>query len=44
MPGTVIGLLLSGRVARFLDRGYTRTAVLTLSALAAIAALIRAAL
>ncbi len=44
VPGTVIGLLLSSRVARFLDRGYTRTAVLTLSALAAIAALIRAAL
>ncbi len=27
VPGTAIGLLLSGRLARFLDRGYTRTAV-----------------
>ncbi len=44
VPGTAIGLLLSGRVARFLDRGYTRTAVLSLSALAAVAALVRAAL
>ena len=44
VPGTVIGLLLSGRLARFLDRGYTRTAVLTLSALAAVAALVRVAL
>ena len=44
VPGTVIGLLLSGRVARFLDRGYTRPAVLALSATAAVAALVRAAL
>ncbi len=44
VPGTLIGFLLSGRVARFLDGGYTRPAVLALSALAGVAALVRAAL
>ena len=44
IPGTAIGLLLSGRLARYLDRGYTRPAVLTLSAIAAVAALVRVAL
>ena len=36
IPGTVIGYLLSHRAAAFLDAGYTRTAVLALSALAAV--------
>jgi hypothetical protein len=44
IPGTAIGLLLSGRVARYLDRGYTRPAVLILSAIAAVAALVRVTL
>jgi uncharacterized membrane protein YfcA len=34
LPGTAIGYLLSRRVARVLDRGHTRRAVLTLSAIA----------
>lgn len=44
VPGTVAGLALSGRLARVLDRGYTRPAVLTLSAVAAVAALLRVTL
>jgi uncharacterized protein len=36
IPGTVIGYLLSHRAAKFLDAGYTRTAVLVVSALAAV--------
>ena len=36
IPGTVFGYLLSHRAAAFLDTGYTRTAVLAVSALAAV--------
>jgi hypothetical protein len=36
IPGTVLGYLLSSRAAAFLDAGYTRTAVLAVSALAAV--------
>jgi uncharacterized protein len=36
IPGTVLGYLLSHRAAAFLDAGYTRTAVLAVSALAAL--------
>jgi uncharacterized membrane protein YfcA len=36
IPGTVFGYLLSNRAAAFLDAGYTRTAVLAVSALAAV--------
>jgi uncharacterized protein len=36
IPGTVIGYFLSHRAAKFLDAGYTRTAVLAVSALAAV--------
>jgi hypothetical protein len=35
IPGTVLGYLLSRRAALYLDTGYTRTAVLAVSALAA---------
>ena len=36
IPGTVVGFLLSRRAAAYLDDGYTRTAVLAVSALAAV--------
>ena len=36
IPGTVLGYLLSHRAATYLDAGYTRTAVLAVSALAAV--------
>lgn len=36
IPGTVLGYLLSHRAAAYLDAGYTRTAVLVVSALAAV--------
>jgi uncharacterized membrane protein YfcA len=36
IPGTVLGYLLSHRAAAFLDAGYTRMAVLAVSALAAV--------
>jgi uncharacterized membrane protein YfcA len=36
IPGTVLGYLVSYRAAAFLDTGHTRTAVLALSALAAV--------
>lgn len=39
LPGIVVGFWLSGHVRGILDRGYTRSAVLVLSALAAMAAL-----
>ena len=35
------GLALSGRLARWVDRGYTRASVLTVSALAALIAILR---
>ena len=34
LPGTAVGFLLSRRVARVLDRGYTRRGMLALSAIA----------
>ena len=39
IPGTVIGYLMSRRAAAYLDAGYTRTAVLTVSMLAAVSVL-----
>ena len=36
LPGVVVGFLLSAPLARFLDRGYTRIAILSVSAVAAI--------
>jgi len=39
IPGTVIGYLMSRRAAAYLDRGYTRIAVLTVSMLAAVGVL-----
>lgn len=41
LPGVVAGFLVSGRVARTLDRGRTRTAVLSAAAMAGAVALIR---
>ncbi|MBN1408173.1 MAG: sulfite exporter TauE/SafE family protein [Calditrichaceae bacterium] len=41
MPGIVIGFLISSRTKKYLDRGYIRTAVLTVSALAAVILVIR---
>jgi uncharacterized membrane protein YfcA len=40
IPGTVLGYLLSHRAAAFLDAGYTRTAVLAVSALAAVSVIV----
>lgn len=37
LPGTAVGYLLSRRIAPILDRGYTRAAVLTVSALMGVA-------
>jgi len=42
LPGTLIGFMLSGRVAAFLDRGYTRIAVLMLATSAAIGIIVTA--
>jgi len=42
LPGTLLGYLLSGRVAAFLDRGYTQGAVLLLATGAAIGILVTA--
>jgi uncharacterized membrane protein YfcA len=36
LPGIVLGFLLSGPLSRYLDRGYTRAAILSFSAAAAI--------
>lgn len=44
IPGTVLGFLLSRRAAAYLDAGYTRTAVLAVSMLAAISVMITALL
>lgn len=41
VPGVVLGFLLSGPLARFLDGGYTRLAVLGVSTLAALALVVR---
>jgi uncharacterized membrane protein YfcA len=40
IPGTVLGYFLSHPAAAYLDRGYTRTAVLVLSALAAVTVIV----
>ena len=42
VPGQVFGYLVSGRLVRFLDRGYTRPALLVISVAAALSLLIRA--
>jgi uncharacterized membrane protein YfcA len=42
LPGTLIGFMLSGRVAAFLDRGYTRVAVLIMATSAAIGIIVTA--
>ncbi len=44
IPGTVLGFLLSRRAATYLDAGYTRTAVLAVSMLAAISVMLTALL
>ena len=36
LPGVVVGFLLSAPLVRFLDRGYTRVAILSVSAVAAV--------
>jgi uncharacterized membrane protein YfcA len=41
MPGYMLGYLLAAPLARILDRGYSRLAVLTLSSVSAVALLIR---
>ena len=41
LPGILLGFWISGRMARILDRGYTRVAVLATAALAALAAVLR---
>lgn len=40
IPGTVLGYFLSGPAAAYLDGGYTRTAVLTVSALTAVSVIV----
>jgi uncharacterized membrane protein YfcA len=40
-PGILLGFYISSRTKKYLDRGYIRTAVLTVSALAAIVLIIR---
>ncbi len=44
LPGIVLGFVLSKPLARFLDRGYTRIAILTVSSLAAILLIVQQAL
>ena len=44
VPATVAGFAVSGRLTRFLDRGLTRLAVLSVSGASAVAVLLRAAL
>lgn len=41
LPGMLLGFVLSGPVTRHLDRGHTRTAVLVLSATAAVAVIVK---
>jgi uncharacterized membrane protein YfcA len=41
LPGVVLGFLLSKPLTRFLDRGYTRIAILSLSAVAAVLLIIQ---
>ena len=40
IPGTILGFLMSRRAAAYLDTGYTRTAVLAVSALTAISVIV----
>ena len=40
LPGTVAGFAASGRLAYYLDRGYTRTAILSLSGLAGLSMIV----
>ncbi len=42
VPGQLLGYLVSGRLARVLDRGYSRPVLLTVSAAAALSLLVRA--
>ena len=42
LPGVLVGFLVSRRAAHFLDRGYTRPAILTISALSSILVILRA--
>lgn len=42
VPGQLVGYLVSGRLARVLDRGYSRPVLLTISVAAALSLLIRA--
>ena len=44
MPGAVVGFVISRRIAPLLDRGYTRTAILAVSAIAALSAIVQALL
>jgi uncharacterized membrane protein YfcA len=41
LPGVMLGYLFSGRIAPILDRGYTRPALLTVSALAGLSVIVR---
>jgi uncharacterized membrane protein YfcA len=41
LPGILVGFWISGRTARILDRGYSRTVVLALSSAAAVAVILR---
>ena len=41
LPGVVVGFVLSRRTLTFLDRGYTRTAVLAVSAVSGVALILR---
>jgi uncharacterized membrane protein YfcA len=43
-PGCILGFSVSGPVARHLDRGYTRPVILTVSALSALAVILKALL
>ena len=42
LPGVLVGFLVSRRAAHFLDRGYARPAILTISALSSILVILRA--
>ena len=42
VPGQLVGFFLSGPLAKVLDRGYTRPALLTISVAAAVSLLIKA--
>ena len=41
IPGVVAGYMLAGLLARFLDRGYSRMAVLVISTLSALVLIIK---